>query len=274
MAEVKAMIIEWRTLTEQCTSIKSLAAETDKKVRQQIEEHRTSVMAWTDQKAKLNKNIEDLSTVNDTETAAAEAAAAEVAKLERDADEQQHRNEDHRIKLSSHLEKLHTEAAKIETRDAVTAQQLLSFRRERELRRMQLVQALETVRAIGPAEEAEGSKKIADAAERKEIAQRQLEMEKKRYAKMVADRKVARYNEICDAVEGESAACKRGRKYALELKSQLEEGIPDNQGIVNLLHSIRTSLVAHLRPIQQQQSNNFDMSSRGVSAEPVPPVYV
>lgn len=248
MAEVKHYIQNWRELKEQ-VRIAEVARETSRKALcDEDNEHVKAVEQWDLQRANLAKAISDVKKAvaddHDRATALMRDADSTMAR----ALEQRSRNEEHRQKLSAHLKNLHTEAAKIETRDAPTAQQLLSFRVERERCRSQLHQAIQALKTTLPKEREETSQKIDEASHRKETARKQLEADKKRWAMTVDARKRERYEEMLVCVEEEQEAAAVGKQSAKQMKSQIQQSLGGDEQLLSQLRQLRGSLSRHLRP--------------------------
>ncbi len=244
MTEVKHLVQQWRDTKE----LVRTADETRERARKQLSdedaEHVAAVSQWDEQRAGLSRAIADIRRSVSDDGARAAAAQREADAAMAAAVDQRERNADHRAKLTAHLQNLHNEAARIEQRDAAAAQQLLSFRVERERTRMQLHAALDALRQALPAEREATARAIEEASQRKEAARRQLEADRRRWAATVAQRLGAQHAKMVAAVseERESAAGSRG--VAKRLRAEALASAANDQQLIDRVRAARSAMVA------------------------------
>lgn len=242
MAEVKHLVESWRSLKEQLRVQNEALDEARAALTAEDSEHVRAVSQWDEQRTGLNKAVAEIK-----RSAAADGARATAA--QRDADtamaaaiEQRSRNEEHRAKLSAHLRNLQSEAARIEVRDAATAQQLLSFRIERERCRSQLVQAIQKLQDTVPMEREATAQAIRAASARTTEARHALEADAKAWAALVAKRRRTQHARIVEAVDEEAAAAAEARQRAKAMRTAIQAGVAEADGLLARIRKTRGSL--------------------------------
>ena len=242
MTEVKTLIETWREVKEQLR----VAHESHDKARAALSsedaDHVRAVSQWDDQKMGLSKAIAEIKRAADEDKAKADTAQREADAAMTSAVEARSRNEEHRQKLSAHLQNLHAESARIEMRDSATAQQLLSFRVERERTRSQLVAAIQKLEETIPQERESTAQQIRAAAQRTTEARQALDADTKAWNSLVAKRKRTQHAKMVEAVEEEMSTSIESRQKAKMSRAATEQSVGEDRRLLARIRSLRGSL--------------------------------
>lgn len=242
MTAIKDLIQKWRDVKDEIVRAVEVRDAARNQLTAEDHDHVRTVTQWDEQKNGLTKAISEIRRSADEDRSRAEAALREADALMASAVEQRNRNAEHRARLTTHLQQLHAEAARIEERDAGTAQLLLSFRIERERTRQQLVAAIQKLEETLPAEREKTAQAIKAAGARTAEARHAMDADQRAWAQLLAKRRRAQHGAMVEAVEAEAAACNEGRQRAKLMRSQLQGTLAEDTQLLERIRRMRENL--------------------------------
>ena len=258
MAEVKNLVQRWRDIKEEIRGAEEQREKARKLLSEQDQEYCQSVEKADQQRAQFKHALADIESAVAEERATLEKTTKEVDEMMNKAIQDRDKNQEYRKKLTLHMQQLEEADNRIRGNDASMLKELNDFRMERERRRNQLIQIKQALEQTIPKERQETANKIDEAKQRKELARKTLDAEKKRWAMKVASRKRDRHDEMLIAVQDEFEAAREGRQIARKLKTDAEKSVRKDKDLLSQIRQVRTTLNDQLTKNGSSTHNNSD----------------